>query len=254
MSLSSNQKTPLEPPKRSGVAYFAFQFYKWLIYVPLLTLSMCIAAVLVLIFCRAFPHFSNRVFAAGWCRFNTLTSFVDIEEYGREHIDPKESYIIVSNHLSQFDIFVLYGTLGLDLRWVMKQELRRIPLFGVAAEAIGHIYINRNDREQAVQQLQAARDAFRPGSSIIFFPEGTRGDGQGLLPFKSGAFQMAKQLDLAILPIRLSGTDHVLPNKTGDLYPSQVRMEILPPFSKSEVNTLSVEQLKILARKRIAGT
>ncbi len=231
--------------------YYLFQPYKWLVFGPVLVLSMLLAAIFILLFCRWCPRFCNQKVAPGWCSLNTLTALSSVEVRGQERMDPRQSYIIVANHLSHFDIFLLYGRLGLDIRWVMKQELRSLPFFGIAAEKLGHIYIDRSDRAKAHKQLREAQQKFTPGSSIIFFPEGTRSEKGVLLPFKSGAFVMAKQMQLPILPVVLAGTDAVVPARSLDLYPGKTVMTVLEPISKEDVISLSHDQLKQRARNAI---
>lgn len=228
--------------------YYLFQPYKWLVYGPLLVLSMLLAAIFILLFCRWCPRFCNQKVAPGWCALNTLTAFSRVDVHGQQHMNPNQSYIIVANHLSHFDIFLLYGRLGLDIRWVMKQELRSLPFFGVAAEKLGHIYIDRKDRSKAHAQLKGAQEKFTRGSSIIFFPEGTRSEQGTLLPFKSGAFVMAKQMQLPILPVVLAGTDAVLPPRSLDLYPGNTVMTVLEPIPQADVISMSHDELKQRAR------
>lgn len=231
--------------------YYLFQPYKWLVFGPVLVLSMLLAAVFILLFCRWLPRFCNQKVAPGWCSLNTLTALSSVDVRGQQRMDPRQSYIIVANHLSHFDIFLLYGRLGLDIRWVMKQELRSLPFFGVAAEKLGHIYIDRSDRAKAHAQLREAQLKFTPGSSIIFFPEGTRSESGALLPFKSGAFVMAKQMQLPILPVVLAGTGAVAPPKSLDLYPGKTVMTVLEPIPESDVINMSHEDLKERARNAI---
>ncbi|MFK7730674.1 MAG: lysophospholipid acyltransferase family protein [Pseudomonadales bacterium] len=231
--------------------YYLFQPYKWLVFGPLLVLSMLLAAVFIVLFGRWCPRFCNQKLAPGWCSLNTLTALSSVDVSGQHRIDPGQSYIIVANHLSHFDIFLLYGRLGLDIRWVMKQELRSLPFFGVAAEKLGHIYIDRSDRDKAHAQLKAAQQKFSSGSSIIFFPEGTRSEGGALLPFKSGAFVMAKQMQLPILPVVLSGTDAVAPPRSLDLYPGKTVMTVLEPIPADDVINMNHEELKERARNAI---
>lgn len=231
--------------------YYLFQPYKWLFYGPVLVLSMLLAAVFILLFCRWLPRFCNQKVAPGWCSLNTLTALSSVEVNDQQRMDLSQSYIIVANHLSHFDIFLLYGRLGLDIRWVMKQELRSLPFFGVAAEKLGHIYIDRRDRAKAHAQLKQAQQKFTSGSSIIFFPEGTRSEGGTLLPFKSGAFVMAKQMQLPILPVVLTGTETVLPPRSLDLYPGKTVMTVLEPIGQDEVINMSHEELKERARNAI---
>ncbi|MEH6785548.1 MAG: lysophospholipid acyltransferase family protein [Alcanivorax jadensis] len=100
-----------------------------------------------------------RLTAVPWARLCLFYSNVRVDVHGSEHLKPGQSYVIVANHLSQFDIFVLYGYLGVDFRWVMKHELRRMPVIGICCEKLGHIFINRSDTQAAMPLPASTRPA-----------------------------------------------------------------------------------------------
>lgn len=230
-----------------------FQLYKWLIYGPILLISTVSTALLVLLCCSFFPRFCNQVLVPAWCRLNTYAVFSTTRVTGEQYIDPEQSYIIVANHLSNFDILALYGWLKLDIRWVMKQELRKIPLFGAAAEKLGHICVDRKNPERARSQMVSAQQQFTAGSSIIFFPEGTRSEDGELKPFKSGAFKMAKELQLPILPVAIVGTDAMASARSVQIYPGTAEVRIQSPITTADVNSLTVGELNKMARDAIAN-
>jgi 1-acyl-sn-glycerol-3-phosphate acyltransferase len=153
-----------------------------------------------------------------------------VKVIGRRNVDPLQSYVIVSNHQSQYDIFVLYGWLNIDFKWVMKQELRKVPAIGISCERLGHIYVDRSNREAALSSINAAKQRIVDGTSVLFFPEGTRSRDNRMRPFKKGAFRMALDLQLPILPITIQGTRYILPSDTLDLYPGRATMIIHPPI------------------------
>ncbi len=148
---------------------------------------------------------------------------------GRENLDPSQSYVLVSNHQSQYDIFVLYGWIGVDFKWVMKKELRTVPGIGVACHRLGHIFIDRSNHAAAVATLEDAKRKIVGGTSVIFFPEGTRSRTGELKGFKKGAFRMAVDLGLPVLPVTVIGTRNVLPAGTSDLMPGSARLIFHPP-------------------------
>jgi 1-acyl-sn-glycerol-3-phosphate acyltransferase len=167
---------------------------------------------------------------------------------GRRNVDPLQSYVIVSNHQSQYDIFVLYGWLDIDFKWVMKQELRKVPAIGISCERLGHIYVDRSNREAALASINAAKQRIVDGTSVLFFPEGTRSRDNRMRPFKKGAFRMALDLQLPILPITIQGTRDILPSDTMDLYPGRATMIIHPPIAIDEYSHDTLEDL--MARTR----
>ncbi|MBN2383697.1 1-acyl-sn-glycerol-3-phosphate acyltransferase [bacterium] len=205
--------------------------YKWFIFMPFLFISTLIiglmATVLAIIIS---PRFSSRLCGGIWSRMLCFLTPAKITVTGRQNIDPKQSYIIVSNHQSHYDVLVLYGWLGVDFKWVMKKELRKIPGLGIGCEKIGHIFIDRSNKKAAWASLNAAKDKIVGGTSIIFFPEGTRQEGPKLGPFKKGAFHMALDLRLPILPITIRGTGKILPARSQELFPGKVDLIIHPPI------------------------
>jgi 1-acyl-sn-glycerol-3-phosphate acyltransferase len=166
-----------------------------------------------------------------------------VKVIGVENMDKRQSYVVVSNHQSQFDIFVLYGWLGVDFKWVIKQELRKVPAIGIACEKIGHIFIDRSNRERALASLHQAKKNIVNGTSVIFFPEGTRSQDGSLGLFKKGAFKMAIDLELPILPITIVGTKEILPSNSMDLFPGKARMIIHRPIDTAGFNDGNLQNL-----------
>jgi 1-acyl-sn-glycerol-3-phosphate acyltransferase len=173
----------------------------------------------------------GRLTAVPWARILGTVAPMRVQIEGRENIDPRQSYVLASNHQSQFDILVLYGWLGIDFRWVMKQELRSVPGIGMACDRLDHIFIDRSNHAAAMAALDDAKKKIVDGTSVMFFPEGTRSRDGRLKRFKKGAFRMAVDLGLPILPLTVTGTRDVLPADTSDLMPGRARLIIHPPVS-----------------------
>ncbi len=150
---------------------------------------------------------------------------------------------MVANHQSHFDILVLYGWLGIDFRWVMKQELRSVMGLGAACAALGHIYIDRSDHEAAIRSINAAKERITGGISVIFFPEGTRSDDGRLRRFKKGAFRFAIDTGLPILPVTVDGTFDVLPPRRFDLRPGRARLVIHEPIPTDGLEAIDLPDL-----------
>lgn len=207
-----------------------FFLYSWLVFVPLMAATTLLLGALCLLLVPFLPADRvARLTAVPWARLCLLYSGVRVDVHGREHLQPGQSYVIVANHLSQFDIFVLYGYLGVDFRWVMKHELRRMPVIGICCEKLGHIFINRSDTQAAIASLNQARTRLANGASVLFFPEGTRSRTGQLKTFKKGAFKMAQDLQLPVLPVTLTGTFEILPPETARLHPGQHAQITLHP-------------------------
>ncbi|VVS93240.1 lysophospholipid acyltransferase family protein [Desulfoluna spongiiphila] len=209
---------------------FVYWPYRWLVVAPFLGLStLVLAPMAVLLSVTVSPNVASKTIAAFWARVNSFVTPMWVDVSGREKIREGSSYVVVANHLSHYDIYVLYGWLGLDIKWVMKKELEKVPLIGWVCKSMGHIFIDRGDSAKAVDTLNHAREKVRGGTSVIFFPEGTRSDDGSLKPFKKGAFRFAHDLGLPILPVTIKGTRRILPKGSTELMPGGVSLVIHDP-------------------------
>lgn len=147
----------------------------------------------------------------GWAWVMLKVTGVRTEVRGREKIRPGQSYVIISNHQSHFDILALVIRLGVQFRWIIKKELRAIPLFGLALYKSKNIFIDRTDRDKAVQSIRDGIRRLPPGVSVLFFAEGTRSPDGKIHPFKKGGFTTAVESGLPILPVTVNGSRKVLP-------------------------------------------
>ena len=208
-----------------------YPLYQWLILVPLILLLTLVFAIIAIVLALTVgPSRSGQFAGPTWARCIAALTPVRVSVRGREHLDPNQSYVFVANHRSMYDIIVLYGWLGMDFRWVMKKELRKVPALGIACAVLGHVFVDRSNRDAARAALNDVRDQLRGGTCILFFPEGTRSSGPKLLPFKTGAFRMAESLELPVVPLTLNGTAKIIPNKTVNIHPGQVSLTIHPPL------------------------
>ncbi|MFT3739053.1 MAG: lysophospholipid acyltransferase family protein [Breznakibacter sp.] len=165
-----------------------------------------------------------------WSRAVGVITPMRVKVFGRGHVNNAQSYIIVSNHQSAYDIFVLYGWLGIDFRWIMKKELRKIFAVGYASEKVGHIFIDRSSPKAAYQSLEEAKKKLVNGTSVVIFPEGTRTGSNKLSKFKRGAFKMAYDLGLPILPVTLVDTHKVMGQGFFNLMPGKAKLVIHEPI------------------------
>ncbi len=153
---------------------------------------------------------------------------------GREHIKPSQRYVILSNHASYFDPPALVLALGLQYRWVIKKELRKVPLFGLALETSRNLFIDRARGSDALESIKQGVAQLPDGTGILMFPEGTRSwDGQ-LLPFKKGGFVIARDGQLPILPITVRGSHDRLPKGQAAFTPGVIEIVIHPPVATAD--------------------
>lgn len=209
--------------------FWPYQLYAWLLFLPFVAVwTLTCGWVTVLGAILVNPRFASRWIAVPWARVTAWLTPAWVTVEGAEHADPSRTYVVVSNHVSQYDILVIYGWLDLDLKWVMKKELRKIPGIGIGCEKVGHIFVDRQRPEQARESIRLALERLGTGVGILFFPEGTRSRDGRMLPFKTGAFRTALDQGLPLLPVTLLGTGEILPAKTLRLFPGHAHMVIHP--------------------------
>jgi len=233
--------------------WLLYQPYKWLVFGPLLVISTCFFVGLGIIIVILFDdRVANRTAGAWWARFNVFMTPMRVTVVGRENVRKNRSYVVVSNHQSLYDIFVLFGWLNMDLKWVIKKELRTFPVFGYAAEKGGNILIDRSNPKEAYKSLEKARQKVTGGTSIMILPEGTRSRTGELGEFKKGAFWLARNLELSILPVTIVNTRNILPPDTLDLFPGRALMKIHEPVDVRRYDEGSFDRLIVDVRNIIA--
>ncbi|RFF31920.1 lysophospholipid acyltransferase family protein [Wenzhouxiangella sediminis] len=231
-----------------------YPLYQWLVYVPLIVLATLVGALLAVpLALLVSPRLANLWVAVPWGRVLTWLVPVRVEVEGLEHIDAEQSYVVVANHQSQFDIPVIYGWIGLDLRWVAKAELSRIPFVAAGCRAIGHIFIDRADPDQARKAINRAVGRLKAGTGLMFFAEGTRSRTGELLPFKKGAFRVAIDQQLPILPVTVVDTREILPARSLRIRPGRVRMIVHAPMETAGLSHKSSGELRRRCHSIVAG-
>jgi 1-acyl-sn-glycerol-3-phosphate acyltransferase len=181
---------------------------------------------LIIIAISPFDRKGNLVHFVGkfWSLLNIYLSGTRLAIKGKEKIEKGHPYIVMSNHQSLFDPWVLIGKLPLQLRWTVKPEVKKMPVFGYALERMGHIYVGRRRRKDTVMSLEIAIQKIRKGSSVVFFPEGTRSKDGRLLKFHKGGALIAIRSGVPILPVTINGSRFVLPKGTLALMPGKIQV------------------------------
>lgn len=234
--------------------WWIYQPYKWLVVGPVLAISTLVFGGIAVALSPALsPRRVGALCGVPWARVNARVTPMAVEVAGRSHIESGRSYVVVGNHQSLYDILLVYGWLGVDFRWVMKAELRKVPGLGVACERLGHIFVDRSSPRAALATLETARRRIAEGASVLFFPEGTRSLDGTLGAFKRGAFRMALDLGLPILPMTIIGTRTILPPGSRDLRPGRARLIIHPPIETAGWSADRLPELMALARETISA-
>jgi 1-acyl-sn-glycerol-3-phosphate acyltransferase len=231
-----------------------FQVYSWLIVIPVSWLITALFAFLTITFSLLVnPKWTNKWIAPWWGKLIILITFCRVKIIDRQNAQVGQSYIIVCNHQSLYDILTIYGYLPVEIKWVMKKELGKMPFVGIACKTLGHIFVDRRNSEKAKQSLIDAKDDVSGGVSAFFFPEGSRSTNGELTHFKKGAFRMAKTLELPILPVTISGANKVMPAKSLKICPHEIKLIIHQPISADVVATETINSLSVQIKSIIAS-
>jgi len=216
-------------------------------------LSLLISTVIlgtVAIFLSLFDSSGNlpHLIARLWGKIQLATTGTTVKIQGVENIDPKKSYILVSNHQGNFDIFAFLGYLPIQFRWIAKAELFRAPFMGWAMSRIGYIAIERESPKKAYRSMLQAAEKVKNGFSVMIFPEGTRSLDGNLQPFKKGLFLIALKSQAPILPITICGTGKIMQKGDWHIHPGNVQIIINPPIETTGIPPEREEELSARVR------
>jgi 1-acyl-sn-glycerol-3-phosphate acyltransferase len=179
-----------------------------------------------------------------WARAIVRASAVPVKLEGFENLRPQSPQVVVSNHASFYDIFALAAVLPAPFSFVGKKELDRIPFFGRAWIAAGHISIDRSDRKKAIASLQKAGQRIREErSTVIIFAEGTRSPAGELLPFKKGAFALAVESGAPIIPTVITGSNRIMGEGSWRIRPQPITIRFGNPIQPGKRGEQSLESL-----------
>ncbi len=176
-----------------------------------------------------------------WARFGANAwlrlSGIRVEVKGLELLDPKQTYVFVSNHRSYLDTATLFIYTGRRIGLLAKKELLKVPVLGVGMGFVNVMAIDRSNRENAIRTAEAAAKRIQSGVSFAVFVEGTRAMPGKLLPFKKGAFYMARQAGVPVVPVAIKNSDVLMGKGTGEAKSGTIEMVIMHPVDTANVST-----------------
>ena len=218
--------------------WYPFYFiYHWLIAYPAALILTIFTALSTIILSPILPNHPISYFPARWWgKLICWIFFIRVKTNGFGHLDKNQSYVFVSNHQSIFDIFVVYGWIPFIFKWVMKYELKD-SFVGQACVSAGHIFIDRSNPVAAKNSLSQAAEQLKNGNSVVIFPEGTRTRTGKIGKFKRGAFLLAMELKLPIVPITLKGSFERLKMRTFMIRPGTITMTVHTPVDVTQYGT-----------------
>lgn len=213
-----------------------YKLYQLLVVLPLFIILTLITALTVVIGCTfGNGHFWGYYPGKWWSVITIRLLLLPVKVEGRENLDPNRSYVFVSNHQGSFDIFLIYGFLCRNFKWMMKRQIGKIPFVGVACRAAHHIFVDKRTPGKVRKTYQQAKETLQDGMSLVVFPEGARTFTGHMGYFKRGAFMLADELQLPVVPLTINGSFDVKP-RMKDLswvYWHPLTLTIHPPILPS---------------------
>ncbi len=167
--------------------------------------------------------------ASLWSRLLCILNGVKVEIRGLENINPHQAQILVANHQSYFDIFTLSGYVPIQIRWMAKASLFRVPLVGWSMWAAGYISVDRENKKKAYKSFLTTVEKIKSGCSVVLFPEGTRSIDGKVGPFKKGGHLLAIRSGAPMIPVAIIGSGAIMKKGSCKVSPGPVRIIILPP-------------------------
>lgn len=207
--------------------------------------TLGIAALIVVVsFIHKDSHLIDRLLRI-WSWLFLTTGPVSLEAEGVEKIDPTRQYVFVGNHLSNFDIPVMFLTIPIPIRYLAKKEIYRIPIVAQAMNRIGIIKTDRQAGSAAHTLINEGVAAAKArGHSLIIFPEGTRSMDGKLGTFKKGAFRIAIANQLPVVPVTIRGTWEVWPPHTKMFFPGDATVLIHDPIPTAGLDLTQITELR----------
>lgn len=172
-------------------------------------------------------------FARGWARSILFVAGIRVRVLDRERLRKEGSFVIASNHESFCDILVLLASLPMQVRFLAKRSIFRVPVLGWSIAAAGFVPVDRGERRRSATAVDAAARRLRDGCSLVIFPEETRTATGDLLPFKQGAALLALRSGLPLLPVGIGGTFRILPRDSFDIRSGPAVLAIGEPMDVS---------------------
>ncbi|MBP6527299.1 MAG: 1-acyl-sn-glycerol-3-phosphate acyltransferase [Prevotella sp.] len=191
---------------------YIYRLYQLFICLPILIIDSIFTSLVTVIGCMLgnghfWGYYPGKCWSWLWIRILILPVKVE----GRENLDSKQSYVFVSNHQGAFDIFLIYGFLGRNFKWMMKKGIGKIPLIGTACKYAHHIFVDKSGPSKIRATYDKARSILKEGMSLVVFPEGARTFTGHMGVFRRGAFMLADDLQLPVVPLTINGSFDVKP-------------------------------------------
>lgn len=235
---------------------YLYRIYQLLIALPLIAIYTLITSLMVTIGCTlGNGHFWGYYPGKWWAQFIIRILLLPVKVEGRENLVKGQSYVFVANHQGAFDIFLIYGFLSRNFKWMMKRQLRQMPFVGKACESAHHIFVDKRGASKIRETYDRARQTLQGGMSLVVFPEGARSFTGHMGVFKRGAFMLADDIELPVVPLTINGSFDIMP-RTRDMkwvvwHP--LRLTIHKPILPAGKGTDNIKYLEQESYKVVMG-
>ena len=229
---------------------FLYRIYQWCIATPLV---IVFTIILGLGTCICAPFSRNKMayyLGSLWGRLWCIVMLVRVKVIRSEKVSKKDSYVFVANHQGAYDIFSIYGFFPHQFKWMMRKGLTNIPFMGWACLAAGHILVDTKSTAGIKATIADAKKGLKGGISLMVFPEGRRTSTGYMAPFKNGAFKLAVEFGLPLVPVTIDGAYKVMPRHTLNVTPGKIIITIHDPIMPG-VNGHDVVKASAECRARI---
>ena len=191
--------------------YF-YRIYQLFIALPIVLVATVLVVLFISVGCAlGNGHFWGYYPAHIWARVILWALLLPVKVEGRAQLEKDQSYVFVANHQGAFDIFLIYGYLNRNFKWMMKHQLRNMPLVGYACEKSHQIFVDKRGPKKIKATYDKARATLQGGTSVTVFPEGSRSFTGHMGLFRRGAFALADELQLPVVPLTINGSFNVMP-------------------------------------------
>lgn len=249
---STDERESNTPAQESSASFGGRVRYWWSLAVAGLLLLIIGPPVILVSWAARRRHwvYPSALFGArAWLSLSGMR----VEVRGLEQLDPKQTYIFAANHRSYIDTATLFAYTGRRIGLFAKKELLKVPILGYGMGYVNIMAIDRSSLESARATVRAAVERIRAGRSFGVFVEGTRARPGELLPFKKGAFYMAVETGVPVVPVAIKNTDALMGKGKGAAYPGTIEMVLLPPIeTRAMSGDADVQALTAQVRTAIA--
>ncbi|MBQ7540125.1 MAG: 1-acyl-sn-glycerol-3-phosphate acyltransferase [Bacteroidaceae bacterium] len=230
---------------------FLYRVYQLFIAAPVIVISTIITSLTIAIgaslgSAHFWGYWPGRYWSKVVCRILLLPVHVEVDPAIRKD----KSYVFVANHQGSMDIFLIYGYIGRNFKWMMKKSLRKMPFIGLACEKARHIFVDKSGPKAIEATYRQARETLQGGTSLVVFPEGARTFDGKMIPFRRGAYALAQEIGLEIVPITIKGCFEVLPRTKGfsfvEWHPLHLIMHA--PIPSNDINKAMEQSREIIEK------